>query len=301
MHLLQNGEFVGDGIVQIPLLEDQQVAVALHAAQESVVALRPGGDGLVEAGVEVGGGGLGEVFGQFLKVVDEDDGNNGSGADILVPDQVQVRQVREVQCRQHGLAGVVGPDGGAEDAVAAAVDAHIAGVLPLAGNQPVHLEFGHQVGDLLLVELVPEAAEIHKAVVGPDQRAVAHAHQGHGEGRLAAVGVAQGVGGGLDEGLQLPAPLELAVLVVAVEHAGDDQLCQSQSSRSGDHGCRGKNQHHDKKQIHSRLQQPSKLAIHRPTSLSRVFLPIVIHSTLHYSILKGIKQQFYISLFDRME
>ena len=292
--LLQNGEFARDGILQIPLFKDQQVAVALHAPQKAVVILRPGGDDLVEAGIEVGGGGFGEIFGQLLIVVDEDDGNNGTGAHILVPDLVKIRQIGEVEGGQHGAVGIVGPDGIAEDPVAAVVDPDIGGILLLARGQPVHFEVGHQIGDLLLVHPLPEAAQIHEGIVGPDQRTVGDANQRHGEGCPSAVGVAQGVGGGLDVGLQLPTALELAVLIVGKEEGRDDQLNERQLSGACHQGGEGKNEHHDKKQIQSRLQKSAQLSIHPDPSVNRVFLPIVIHSTLHYSILKGIKQQLYM-------
>ena len=290
VHLLQDGELVGDGILQIPLLEDQQIAVALHAPQQSVVVLRPGGDGLVDVGVEVGGGGFGQVLGQLLIVVDEDDGNNGTGTDILVPDLVQLRQVGKVQRRQKGAVAVVGVDGVAVDAEAAAIDGHIEGILLLAVCQPVHLEIRDQVGDLLLVHPLPEAADAHEGIVRPDQRAVAHAHQRHGEGSASAVGVAQGIGGGLDEGLQLPAAVNLPEIVQGEEDRCGRQLRQRQISVSRHQRGKGKQEHHKKVRLHARLQQSSQLPIHTSTSVIRVFLPIVIHSNVYYSILEGITQ-----------
>ena len=136
----------------------------------------------------------------------------------------------------------------------------------------------------------PEAAEPHEGVVAPDQGTVAHAHQGHGEGGTSAVGVAQGVGGGLDECLQLPAALNLSKIVQGKQNARGHQLRQRQVSVSRHQRRKGKGQHHDEVALHTRLQQPAQLPIHTSTSVIRVFLPIVIHDTLHYSILEGITQ-----------
>lgn len=70
MNLLQQGEFILNGPVQVPTLKEKQIAAPLQPAQQTVVLLRPAGDGAVDLRIQGGNGPFGEVFRQFLVVVD---------------------------------------------------------------------------------------------------------------------------------------------------------------------------------------------------------------------------------------
>ena len=65
-------EFLPDGSVQIPFLKDKQEAVSLNAAKQAIVAIRPFCDHIVQLCVQIICGTLGQILGQLLVIVNED-------------------------------------------------------------------------------------------------------------------------------------------------------------------------------------------------------------------------------------
>ena len=137
MHGFQQREFTLHRPVQVPLFKDKQEAVALQPAQKPVVFLGPLGDGIVELGIQCGNGALRQILGQFLKVVNKDNAHHRAGADILVPNLVQLCQVAQIQHAHHKAIVFPGVDGNAVDPVAALVHRNIVGAFILTGGKPV--------------------------------------------------------------------------------------------------------------------------------------------------------------------
>ena len=85
MDVLQQGEFILNGMVQVPLFKDEQEAAAFQLAEQSTVALGPFCDGIVELGIQGRNTAFRQILDQFLIIINEDDGNHRTGTDIFIP------------------------------------------------------------------------------------------------------------------------------------------------------------------------------------------------------------------------
>ena len=103
-------------------------------------------------------------------------------------------QVAEIEHAQHAAGGVVGPDDGAVDAVAAVVDGDVVGCLVLVGQEPVGFKTGDNVLDVLLGHGIGETGEGSELVIGPDDGAVAESGGDSGEGGFALAAGLQRLG-----------------------------------------------------------------------------------------------------------
>ena len=206
MDILQQGELLLLGMLQMPLFKHQQVTVSLQLAQQAVIGLRPGGDGIVDLSIHGGNGGFGQVHGQFLVVIHQNNGHHRTGTDILIPDLIHFRQIAQVQNAEIGAHHIVCPDGTAVNTVAAGADGHIVGILGLAGSQPVHADAGQHIGNILLGDLLAVAGNGGKPVAGPDDAVIPQPDQRHGQGIFRNfAGDIRGSGGILDKCLDLTA------------------------------------------------------------------------------------------------
>ena len=206
VNVLQQRELIFLRPFQIPLLENKQETVALQPAEQSAVALRPPGDGLVELGVQGGNGAFRQVFGQFFIVVDENDGHHRPGADILVPHLIQLRQVGKIQHAQHGAPVVLRPDGGAVYPVAAVSQNRVVGAFRFSCGEPVQGEVRQHLLQPKLGHGVGVPRQLAETVVAPDDVPIPQADHHRRQWRFPAAGGLQGIGGGLDILLNFPLP-----------------------------------------------------------------------------------------------
>ena len=211
----QQGKLAVHCPLQVPLFKNEQEAVSFQLPQQPVVALRPLGDGVVELGIHIGNGAFRQVFCQFLIVVNEDNGDHRAGADILVPNLVQLRQVTEIQHPQHGAPAVLRPDGSAVDPVTPGAEEGILWAFGLAGFQPVQRKLRQNLLQLLLHHRVRVAGQFTEPMIGPDNHIVPHPNEYRGQGAFPLGGGLHRIGHGLDIALQLPAP---AVSVHHIQH-----------------------------------------------------------------------------------
>ena len=258
----QQGKLIVHRPLQIPLLENKQEAVALQLAKQTAVALRPLGNGLVQPGVHGGNGAFRQVLGQFLVVVNENDGNYRTGADIFVPNLVQLRQIAEIQGSQHGTPVVLRPDGGAVDPIAPIAQGSIPRAFGFAGFQPVQRKVRKHLFQLLLHHGIGIARQLAEPVVGPDNDPVPQPDKHRGQGALPLGGSLQGIGNRLDIPLNLSIP---AIPVHDVEHEHHQRhrrLRRRQPEVPLQQGCRAESRHHHKVHSHSGTQKLSKLSVH---------------------------------------
>ena len=252
-------------MLQVPLFKDEQETVALQLAQQTAVPFRPLGNGVVQAGIEGGNGAFCQIFGQFFVVINQNDGDHRTGADIFVPDLVQFCQIAEVQRAQHGAPAVLCPDGGAVDPVAPVTQRRVFGAFGFSGFQPVQGKVRQDFFQLLLHHGVGIAGQLAEAVVGPDDHPVAQPDEHRGQGAFSLRGGFQGVGDGLDITLNLPVP------AVAVHHIQQkQQQChngfhRSQQEMPADQRGGAEAGHHNKIHTHSGPQQLIQLSVHPET------------------------------------
>ena len=207
--ILQDAELVGHDLIHIPLLEDEEEAALVQLAQQAVVAFGPFGDRVVEPGIEAGDRALGQVLGHLIVVIHQHDADHGTGADIFVTDLIQFRKIAEVQDAEQRAPVILGTDQGAVDPVTAAVQGHIVARLIMAGGEPFGGEAGEDILQLMVHHGLADTGEPAEALIGPDDAAVAQAHQHRGEGALALAHALQGIGHALDILAQLLVPVVL--------------------------------------------------------------------------------------------
>ena len=258
----QQGKLIVHRPLQIPLFKNKQEPVTLQLAEQTAVALCPLGNGLVQPGVHGGNGAFRQVLGQLLVVIDQNNGYHRPGADIFVPDLVQLRQIAEIQSPQHGTPVVLRPDGGAVDPIAPVAQGRIPRAFGFAGFQPVQREVRQHLLQLLLHHGVGIARQLAEPVVGPDNDPVPQPDKHRGQGALPLGGSLQGVGNRLDIPLDLPIP---AIPVHDVEHEHHQRhrrLRRRQPEVPLQQGCRAESRHHHKIHSHSGTQKLSKLSVH---------------------------------------
>ena len=278
VNVFQQGKLVLLRPFQVPLLENEQETVALQPAKQAAVALRPPGDGFVQLGVQRGNGAFRQVFGQFLIIVDENDGDHRPGADILVPHLIQLRQVGKIQHAQHGAPVVLRPDGGSVYPVTAVAQNRVMGAFCFSGGEPVQGEVGQHLLQPQLGHGVGVPRQLAEAVVAPDDVSVPQTNHHRRQGRFPAAGGFQGIGSGLDILLNFPFPT-CPVQNVQQERdhchrhfSGGQPVMPHQQRRSAESG------HHEKVCTHPGSEQSSQLSIHCQTSSFRLRPATDIHT-----------------------
>ena len=271
MNALQQGELVLGGPGQIPFFKNEQEAVALQLPQKAVIPVGPLGNGIAQLGVQGGDGAFGEILGQLLIVVHQNDGNHGTGADILVPHLIEQRQITEIQNPEGAAVGVVGPEHGAVDPVAAILDGDIVGGLGLSGGEPVGGQAGNGFIQSALLQAVGQGTDGIKFRVVPDDVAVLQPdHQG-GEGISS---LAHGLNRG-GAAAQIPGKILAAEAAAQSEkhngQYGDRQLSYSQDRLT--HQERGKAEayQHGIIKAHPGIDESGQPSFHSATSFG--FLP----------------------------
>ena len=142
MDFFQQGELFLSRPFQILFFKHQQEAVALQPTKQAMVGFCPGGDDLIDPGVQVGNATFCQVFNKLLVVVHQNDADHRAGSDIFVPYQIQLCQIAEIQHTQRRSFRVICPESCAVYPIAAAGNGDIVGILRLAGSQPVQPKTG---------------------------------------------------------------------------------------------------------------------------------------------------------------
>ena len=177
MDALQQGELVGNRLLQIPFFKKKQVAVSLQLSQQAAKAFRPGRDGIAQLCIQTGNGRFRQVLGQFLIIIDQNDGHHRTGTDIFIPDLIKLRQIHKVQHTQQQAPAVLCTDGRSVNTIPAAVQRHILGTFRLSGSQTFRGKLRQNFLQLLLHHGIGIAGQFTEAVICPDDAAVTQTHQ----------------------------------------------------------------------------------------------------------------------------
>ena len=287
-HGFQQGELVIGHARQILGLKEQQVAVALQLAQKSAVAVGPLADLGVDLRVEAGNGRVGQVVGQLVIVVHQNDGYHGTGADILITDLQQLRQILKVY-HAHDPAGFFrGGEQGAGDVEPPAAIAQLVGTFGFSGPQPIGGEAGQNFKNALSREAVADAGQLGEGLVVPDQLVLIELNQRHGEGNLAVRGAAHHLIGGLNVFMQRTAAAQVGPLVACQQEQGHNGLADGQvkllQHQSGD----AEQAHDHKVGSHAGLSQLSEFFIQGGhLSLCRLWILANLHISSFYCNTSG--------------
>ena len=76
MDAFQQGELLRHSPFQITLFKHKQIAVSFQLAQKALEPLRPGSDFIAQFGIHAGNGTFRQILGEFLVIVDEDNGHH---------------------------------------------------------------------------------------------------------------------------------------------------------------------------------------------------------------------------------
>ena len=212
MNILQQGELVGFGSFQIPALKNEQKTVPLQPPQKPFIVLRPAGNGIVQPGVQVGNGAFRQVLGHFLIIINENDGNHRTGADVFIPHLIELCQVTEIQHTQPVSGGA---EQGSVQPEPAASKGNILGRFVLSGSQKIQGNVRNHIGDFFIYRVLQGAAELRKAVVLPDNAAVFHADHNRRKRTVPFGNALQGVRFGLNILPQHPAAVLTIHQIVA--------------------------------------------------------------------------------------
>ena len=260
-HGFQQGELVLGHASQILGFKEQQIAVAFQLAQKAAVAVCPLADLGVDLRVETGNDRVGQIVGQFVVVVYQNDGYHWTGTDILITDLQQLRQILQVD-HSHDTAGFFrGGKQGAGDMEPAAPIAQLVGTFGFSGSQPIGGEAGQNFKNALGREAVPDAGQLGEGLVVPDQLVLIELDQRHGEGNLAVRGAAHHLIGGLNVFMQRTAAAQVGPLVACQQEQGHNGLADGQvkllQHQSGD----AEQAHDHKVGSHAGLSQLSEFFI----------------------------------------
>ena len=168
-HVLQNRKAPLLKPGQILAFKDHQIPVALDLPAECFQSCRPVCNDIVELCVERGDGGVREIGGQLIIVVDQDDRDDGACPQEFIADVEHLGHVGEVDRRKlYGRRVVLRFDIVAVDTVAASADDLVAGQLRPALAQPAGGKAGDHRLERLIAGRVGEACDGKEAGIAPD-------------------------------------------------------------------------------------------------------------------------------------
>ena len=190
-HRFEQGELVLRHARQLLRLKQQQEAVALQPPQKPAVFIRPLADAGVDLRVQTGDRRVGQVVGQLVIVVHQDDGEHRTRADVLVAHLKQLRQILQIDhAHNDARLGVPLGQNRARDAEAAVAVAQLAGHRVLAGQEPLHRKAGQNFVDPLRREGVAHTCQLREGLVVPNQLLLVELYERNGEGNIAVGGAA---------------------------------------------------------------------------------------------------------------
>ena len=137
MNIFQKRELIVDSALQVPLFKHEYKAVLFQTAQKAMIAFRPFGKHIIDLGVEQGDGALGQVLGQLFVVIHQNNGYHRAGTDILIPNLIQLCQIRKVDNAKASAFHIFSNQGSTVDTVAVTLQLYIIRMLCLAGRQPL--------------------------------------------------------------------------------------------------------------------------------------------------------------------
>ena len=267
---VQHRELLGGKMLKVLLLKEEEVVVPL-GLDEDAHALRPLAQLLVDLGQDGAALGIRAGFHEVVVVVHLDEGHDGPGGGVLLPEAVTLRHVHPVGGGNQPLgAAALGPLQAAVDLEAAAVHLHPLRAAALPLQQPAGGKMGHGVLHLHLEKVLPDACQLQKVLVAPDDLAGVRPEDHDGQGRVDEGGLAGGVhaaGDAVDilQDLLLPGPA--AADEPGVEPNGRRQLRRRQPGLEGD-GQQGIEPQHREVELPVGLHEPGEFLIHRAHSLS---------------------------------
>ena len=265
----QNGELVLHKFRQVLGFKQEQIPVALQLPQQTVHAVGPGRQAVVDGGVDGGHHAVGQIADQLIVVVHQQNGYDGTGTDILVPDLQQLRHVHQIDGGQkQGGVILIGVNLTAQHAIAAIAQGVVAGAFGLALGQPAdgqlgqyRLQLGTEGGGL-------ETRQLVEMVVGPEHLVVGNGHNGHGQRQFVPQGRVQGGGGGLN------VPENFLFLPSRGNPEQHQHHRRHRQLRTGQHILAHEGRHGGQEQQNHKIeggaghQKPHKRVVHKPSHLS---------------------------------
>ena len=239
----------------------EEVTVALHLAQQSSVAVRPLVDLGIDLRVQAGNGSVGQIVGQLVIVVHQKNGHNGPGTDVLVAHLQKLRQIQQIDHRQHHPgAGVLFRQDRTADAVTAVVITKLGAVLRLAAREPLHGKARKDLRDPRRDHRLAQLCQRGKRLVAPDQLVIVQFDQRHREGHLAGGAVHQ-FAGGTDIRGQCPFPPGIEPIAASEKQQRHARLRRRKNIMPQHQRRDAEKRHYNKIHHHAGLNQPAQLFI----------------------------------------
>ena len=178
---VQNVKLAVDKFLQMALLKDEQIPLPLVAAQDAPGVGHPALNAAVDLGHDGGAVVFRQVFQQVLVVVQQQHGHHRTAGLKFISGEGQLGDIHPVGGGQKAAPPPVGTHQMSVDQKAPSAVFHLAGALAPALHQPPDIKAGNQRGQLGIVQMLPLAGELEKAVVGPDDVVALWAEEHHGQ------------------------------------------------------------------------------------------------------------------------
>ena len=208
VHLLRDGELVPLHLFQILLLEHDQIAVAVVAAQDRVVAAAPVVQQILHRVADLVLDALVVVAAHLVEIVNDDDRRDGTGVLVAQADIVVLGDVDPIGDAHEGriFGRAFRTDQVAVQLVLSPAQLHETGILALSLHQPLARKVRQKVHHAQIHARALFAEEHEEHLVAPDNAAVVQAEHRDGERKMkqgAVLGVFRVIGDGLDVGGEL--------------------------------------------------------------------------------------------------
>ena len=265
-HVIQkNGEAVFLKFGKVFALKDYQIAVAFGFPAQCLQSCRPVCYDIVELGVKRRDSGIGEIGGQFVVVIDQNDRYNGSCPHKFVTDIEHFGHVGEINRRKlHSRCIVLRSNIVAVDTVASPAYNPVARQFGLTFAQPTGRKARDHGIKRLIAGRVGKAGDGKEAGVSPDDLVFRQPNNRH---RECGTGM-DGNSDGISCSLYITHELTLAPGKLDAANGKHNQRYNQSASRQiilPQHGsCGGEKQHDRKIPDCIGIEQPSNRLFHIP-------------------------------------
>ncbi|MPM91375.1 hypothetical protein SDC9_138503 [bioreactor metagenome] len=270
-HGVQDRKFGVLKRLQVPLLEQEEIAVPVVPAEHPLGLVRPVHQTLVDFTEHGRAGILIDVLHEVLIVVHQEDGQHRSAGIVGLPKVGVLRNVHPIGGGQKTACAVLAARAHHMAEYHAPPLSHgnlgRAAAFPL--QQPSGVKIRHRQIQLGVKQMLPPTDEAQKAFVAPDDLPGFGAKDNHGQGRVYRCvpnGSVHMEGHVLQMRQQLPAAAAAHSTHVEIKSHGAQQLNKAQP-RAQETGGNGKYHQRQHKGAKVRLGEPGRFSFHFSTSL----------------------------------
>ena len=247
---VQNRKLFIHKMLEILFLKQKQIMIPVRFQQDPMARVGPGLQFFVDLRQDRAALGILAGLHQVLVVVQHQDRRHRAAGLVDLSQMIGLRSLHPVGGGHQALhAGAVpGAHQTAVDPETVIVQLHPLRAFLLSAQQPLDLKIRYSLGKPHLKEMLPDAGQLQKALIAPDDLSGVRPEHQRGQGRVDEGGLAGGVhtaGDRVDVLQNALPPLLIALPEIEVQQNGQRSLSQSQLPVDRD-GCQGKQQHDHK-------------------------------------------------------